>query len=475
MRPFERHISETLGGGAPGSHIVGGAIRDLFLDLVPEDFDIVVPANPKNYAALIADRLNGRHISLGKPGFELERVVVGDCHYDICGINGPTIFEDMHRRDFTINAMAWDLDRGELIDPCNGMEDLKNRKIRMVSREGLAQDPVRLLRAFRLSAALDFTVESETLSTIASLSSKLATAPGERIRAELMKFLVSKDSASHMDDMVSTGLLEALFPELKATRGCYPSAPQSTDVFTHSLSAYRHLEKILKSSAAFFPNHHAIVENRICPLDQVILKLAALLHGIGNPIIQTAADNSGPNAIGSEAAGAALVNSIGTRLRWSRLETEQVSLIVSQHLRPLGLFDNQWDGVVSSDAIFRFFWEANSMAPNVLVHSAADAAAKQSDAGISAHRFFVFIDTLLDQFETRFVGIHKEGHPLLSGRDIMNRFGLPPSPLIGRILFRVEEARFSGNLRERDEAISAVEQWLKSGFGSNPLPPKGPA
>lgn len=475
MRPIERHISEALGDGAPGSHIVGGAIRDLFLDLVPEDFDIVVPVNPKKYAAVIAARLNGKHISLGKPGFELERVVAGGRHYDICRINGRTISEDLDRRDFTINAMAWDLSAGELIDPCNGMEDLTNRKIRMVSSEGLAQDPVRLLRAFRLAASLDFTVESKTLSTITSHSSKLAHAPGERLRSELIKFLSSKESASHMDDMVSTGLLEELFPELRATRGCHPNGHQSTDVFTHTLSAYRHLEKILKSPSAFFPHHHAIVEDRLPPMGQAIVKLAVLLHGIGKPSIRFATVNSGTKTPDCETAAAALVIAIGKRLRWSRLEADQVSLIVSQHLSPLRLFDRQQNGPPHADATFRFFWEANSLTPHVCLHSAANVAAKQSDSDVSVQQFFGFVDTLLDRFETRFIGIHRDGRPILSGRDIMSRFGLPPSPLIGQILFRVEEARFSGIVRERDEAISAVEQWLTMGFKGSSPPPKGPA
>jgi hypothetical protein len=108
------------------------------------------------------------------------------------------------------------------------------------------------------------------------------------------------------------------------------------------------------------------------------------------------------------------------------------------------------------------------------MHAAATVAAKQSDSDISVHRFFGFVDTLLDRFETRFMGIHRDERPILSGRDIMSRFGLPPSPLIGQILFQVEEARFSGILRERDEAISAVKQWLTSGLKRSPPPPKGP-
>jgi tRNA nucleotidyltransferase/poly(A) polymerase len=150
----------------PKAFLVGGSVRDLLLGLSSSDYDIAVSENPEKYAKQTARNLSGRLVLMGKPGQEIYRVVTQAFTIDISPVKGSSIQTDLMQRDFTVNAIACNLASGKQIDPLGAKSDLDEKKIRMVSEKAFEKDPIRLLRAFRLSASLNFTIEPKTLAAI---------------------------------------------------------------------------------------------------------------------------------------------------------------------------------------------------------------------------------------------------------------------------------------------------------------------
>ncbi|NJL58903.1 MAG: CCA tRNA nucleotidyltransferase [Desulfobacteraceae bacterium] len=141
--------------------LVGGSVRDYLLEKTPDDDDIVVMEHPRHAALRLARHIRGSFVELGKADMTVFRVVSGTHIFDISPPKGNSLEEDLSRRDFTINAMAIDLSSGSLIDPLNGHDDLKHKIVRMVSEQSFTDDPLRLLRAFRMSAILNFGIEEK--------------------------------------------------------------------------------------------------------------------------------------------------------------------------------------------------------------------------------------------------------------------------------------------------------------------------
>lgn len=459
MVEIANQLPELLYSTSRDAYVVGGAVRDLLVGVQPEDIDIAVVGDPHAYSAWLAQKTQGHVVRLGRPGLEIDRVVAGDRYYDVAKINGATIAEDLIARDFTLNAMAWDLDRRRLIDPCGGRADIDRHRVRMVSEEGLVRDPLRLLRAFRLSAAFGFSVESATLEAIRQHAPLIQGSAGERIRVELLKLLSAAHSADHLETMADCRLLDAVFPELASARGCRQNRYHAFDVLTHTLMAYRQLEEILKGPERFFPEHGIRIRRTISPRDTVALKLAMLLHDIGKPESRRVSFSGDITFYGHPQAGARGVREIGRRLRLSKWETDSVEAIVAAHLRPLLLFKARRKGALSSKAVFRFFRAAGRLTSHILIHTAADCMGKGWEADTDSALNGFLSELLGDFFDHYAPGRRRK--PLVNGNDLMDRFGLAPSPLIGRLLTHLEAARFAGRVETREAAMAAAAQWLK--------------
>lgn len=190
-----------------GAHIVGGSARDLLLGLKPVDYDISVSGKPEEFAGNIARNIGGRLVILGKPGKMVSRVVTSTLIFDITAFRGTTIESDLKERDFTINAIAYDLSSGRIIDPLNGREDLAKKQVKRVSETVFRDDPVRLLRAYRMASSLGFTIEPGTCLLIQRDANLIQQTAGERVREELFKILTTPDSHRQLMEMSDSGLL----------------------------------------------------------------------------------------------------------------------------------------------------------------------------------------------------------------------------------------------------------------------------
>lgn len=456
MVRFNTHIIPAR----KGAFIVGGSIRDILAQRIPSDYDFVVLDNPKLFALEIGERTNGQVITLGKPGLTLYRVMSSQGVFDVSPASGSTILEDLAKRDFTVNAMAVDLHSAKLIDPFNGRKDLEKKIIRMVSEHSFKDDPIRLLRAFRLGTLFDFNIETKTKNAINKHESLISKSSGERIHAELIKIFETHHSYSYVWQMFESGLLFRIFPEMKALPDCPQNRHHDFNVFDHTLSAYRHMETVLNTLNDFVPDEF---KSRLrLPYNIGLLKYATLLHDIGKPDTHTESDGI-IHFYGHEFKGAQIAEQICTRLKFSGYEKKYTKFIIKNHLYPLFLFSDINPNTNSNKARTKYFITCGDYSPDIALHAYADFLAKKKGDNLPEHEAFKqFTIDLIHDYFTTYVPVKKEKR-VLTGNDLICEFSMTPSPYFRTILDRVEESRLSGQIHSRNEALDMVRHILEIG------------
>src|SRR5215208_3852679 len=239
-------------------YLVGGAVRDMLLNRVSHDLDFAVPSNGIALARRVANAINADFMVLDAER-DTGRVIVTDeggsrTYLDFATYRGipisnsaNSIEEDLHARDFTINAVAFNLRTQTILDPLNGASDIRAKIIRACSPTSLEDDPVRILRAIRQAAALGFKIELGTRKTMKQAAPLLPNISPERLRDELFKILEGRKPDASMRALEMLGIFPHLLPELSTMKGVKQSAPHIDDVWEHTLSVLRYLEDILSA------------------------------------------------------------------------------------------------------------------------------------------------------------------------------------------------------------------------------------
>ena len=406
-----------------GCYLVGGTVRDLLLGNVPTDYDIAVPGDPRQFAAAVARRNGGRMVVLGTPGRCTYRVAGGTVPIDITGLADGRIHNDLCLRDLTINAMAVDLASGAVVDRLGGRADLRQKTIRMVSKEALATDPVRLLRIFRFAAALDFQVHPDTLTAVERYAPMLGSAAGERMRAEFNALLATARAAVWLPVMSACGLLCTMLPQWTAN--------------AHNFSFIAHLE----AGHAFPPRMTVPMatstsrRTKTAPPAAVALKYAALLHHADRP---------------EHIARAC------RRLRLSATEHRIIQQLVVGLSRLLGLYPPENEAPGDRHRRTVFFMKTGELTPALLDLAVAHGAPDDEGASV---RFLAFVGQVRDQYHNQYLPRATQP-PLLTGHDLAALFHLPPCPLTGKILTAVETARRNGDLNTRHDALAMAQTLI---------------
>ncbi len=445
-----------------GVYITGGTIRDLLIGRTPADYDIAVTEHPEKLAKTIAEKTSGTLVKMGKHEYRIFRVVSADNTFDVTRLTGKSIEEDLANRDFTINAIAYEPVTGNILDPVDGTLDLKSKKIRMVSKEIFKKDPVRLVRAYRISACFGFDIEPQTASVITSDAQLIQNSTGERIRSELFKIFHVKKSYHYILQMANTGVLTSIFPELSSLKECLQNKTHDYDVFEHTMKAYHYLETVLNTPSLFFPQNYVKFNRYIDSSTSAICKLAVLLHDIGKPSVKTIDDAGNIHFYGHAAKSAQLARKIGQRLKLSNKEADWLQGIIRYHIRPLFLFNAHRNNSLTSKGITRFFLKCADITPALLLHTVADTKAKEHKTGAVNQAFLSFIENIANDFFYNFKP-KRNLPPFITGHDLINRFGLVPSPLFKTILNLIEEARLTNNIKTKSQALSMVDFFLKKG------------
>ena len=459
MDNFNKKIFPALIPDRQGIYIVGGSLRDAMLGHSPKDYDIVVRGDARPVAEGIARQAGSRVIPIGKPGLTTYRVIAGTHTLDIAPAEDGELKKDLKRRDFTINAMAFDLHSETIHDPCSGLSDLKAGIVRMNSPAVLKADPLRLLRAFRMAAALGFQIAPETIAGIKKNAPAIKSVAKERVRDEWIKLLETPESFPHLLKMDDTGLMAALFPELQQLKNCPQNDYHDLDAFDHTLQVFRHLEQALTMNAPRLSHDHANADLVNGPSGNALIKHTALFHDIGKPAAATTREDGKIRFYGHETTGAQMTEAISGRIGLSNAQKNYAAFIVRHHLRPLFLYTANSEGRRNALARTRFFIKTTPFTTDLLLLAAADMQGKRQNG--DACGFKAFVRDTLEHYHKSFYPKYS-APPLVTGDDLIGRFGLTPSPLFAEILDKIEFQRLAGHIETRDKALAFVDNYIKS-------------
>ena len=445
----------------PGAFLVGGSIRDMLCGRSPVDYDVAVLGDPFEYARLIESRTNGRVVKIGKADQMIIRVVSDKAVVDIAQVKEASIEKDLMARDFTINALAYDLSAQQMIDPLNAQRDLTNRIIRMVSEDIFKRDPIRLLRAYRIGAQFEFEIESGTIAAIEKNAPLIAQSAGERVRDELFKLLQCAGSHPYLCQMADSHLLLAIVPELADLKNCRQNRHHQFSAFDHTLQAFLHLEQLLPPMPPSKAADGGQLTRHIIKAQIPLVKFSMLLHDIGKPSTRTVDPEGMYHFYGHERRSAQMAERICQRLKCSNRFNETIHFLVKHHTRPRHLYVALREQKAASRAVTRFFMKCGPYLPELLVMAAADTLGKTRKPNLQSSSFIAFLKQLMFDFQNDFKP-KACTPPLITGKDLITDFGLKPSPLFTTILDRVEEERLSKREMTRQQAVALVKKLIKA-------------
>jgi poly(A) polymerase len=415
------------------SYLAGGCVRDMLLNKPPQDFDITTSAKPEEIREIFPHT-----IPVGAQ-FGVMIVIVAGQPFEVATFrhDGPyldgrrpiqvrygSLREDILRRDFTINGMVFDPLEDRVIDLVGGRNDLAQRTIRAIgdARERFTEDRLRMIRAVRFAAALDFTMEEKTLAAIRESAEAVTQVSWERIGDEITRILTEGGAKKGFDLLDATGLLKVVLPEIAAMKGVEqsPDYHPEGDVFTHTLLTLGHLDSPSET-----------------------LAYGCLLHDVGKPAcIRRVGERL--TFYGHTEKGADMAVEILQRLKRSRATWERVAYLVRNHLR------HTQAPRMRLSTLKRFLGEEGI--GELLNLTRIDALSANGD--LQYYQFCIEKLAELKQEE-----IHPE--PLLRGKDLIE-MGFAPGPIFKHILREVEEAQLGGQLSNREDA----REWVKQNYGN---------
>lgn len=449
-------------------YLVGGTVRELALGRAAPDLDLAVSAQTLALARDLAKTLKGTFVLLDETERTARVVVKGEI-LDLAEFRAPTLAEDLKARDFTINALALDLEGilGErpldLIDPWGGIEDLDQGRVRVVRPQNFQEDPLRLLRAYRFAATHGFRLTPETSAAISSFAPAFSRVAGERVRQELFTLLAASRAAPVLEEMDRTGLLTRIFPELEDMKGVAQDGFHHLDVFHHSLTAVAYLEKVLAHPQPYLGDLAGELPHYLeSPFRAVLLKLAALFHDAGKPQVQDRRTRPDRYTFYyHERVGVEIFTVAALRLRFSQAQIKAVTHLITLHMRPFLLLPAFREGELTTRALGRLVRAARADLPGLFALAMADSLAgqgpqKPADAeavlGQLADAAYQFLKERLEP--------QRRQPRLLTGHDLIKVLGLTPGPRFREILTAVEEAQWEGAIRTRQEALDLARSLL---------------
>jgi poly(A) polymerase len=462
---------------SPELHVAGGAVKDCLLGRPISDVDVVFPPGAEGIAARFALRTGATRIALrqDEPDKMMERVVVreGDetLLFDFTACRGPSIESDLAGRDFTLTAMALPLsafingDLSGIIDPFGGRGDIRDKEIRVLSDESFRQDPLRLLRAFRLAAELGFTIHGETLAKVTRDSALLGSVSGERVRDEIFRILEVSPCHPSIEAMDRVGLLGQVFPEMAAMKGIEQGGYHALDVWSHTMLCLKELESLLANPREEFGDAGADFRDYLADAfvrgrsRAALLKLAVLLHDAGKPDKVSRDVEGQTHFYGHAAAGEAFAEAIAERLRLAKAERDYLKLLVVNHMHLVHLTA---ETSRSRRSVLHFFRKYGEDYRALLLLFAADTRATAGPK-MTPERVRLIRDAVTEMLRLYEEDLRPRLYspPLLAGGDLIARFGLEPGPLIGEILRKVEDARLEELVFDRDSALEYIAALLK--------------
>ena len=431
--------------------LVGGPVRDALLGRPIVDLDLTTDARPEQIVAVLhgwADahwdvgiafgtvgaRKGGHHIEVTTYRSEVYRSESRKPEVTY----GDTLAEDLVRRDFRVNAMAVSLPGTTFIDPHGGLTDLARGLLRTPGRpeDSFRDDPLRMLRAARFAAQLDFAVDPAVVEAMTAMADRIEIVSAERIRDELVKLICSPRPRVGLSLLVQTGLAEKVLPELPRLALEVDEHHRHKDVYEHTLTV---LEQAIELEEPGQPD--------------LVLRLAALLHDIGKPKTRRFESGGGVSFHHHEVVGAKLAAARLKALRFPKGLVDDVTRLVELHLRFHGYGTGAW----TDSAVRRYVADAGPLLDRLHQLTRSDSTTRNRRKAETLRRAY-------DHLEERIARLREQEElesirPDLDGNAIMEILDLPPGPLVGQAWRHLKEVRLDRGPMSHEEAVAELRAW----------------
>lgn len=444
------HISEAADKLGLECYVVGGYVRDLFLERPSNDIDVVVVGSGIQVASELKNILGKKaHLSVFK-NFGTAQVKYRDTEVEFVGarkesyshdsrkpiVEDGTLEDDQNRRDFTINAMAVCLNKdrlGELVDPFGGVDDLWDGIIRTPLDPDItfSDDPLRMMRCVRFATQLNFFIDDETFAALERNAERIKIISGERIAEELNKIMMTKTPSKGFVDLHRCGLLQLIMPELTAMDIVYVKNGRA-----HKNNFYHTLE---------------VLDNSCKTTDKLWLRWSALLHDIGKPKCKRWDNAIGWTFHNHNIVGAKMVPSLFRRMKLPMdAKMKYVRKLVDMHMRPIVIADEE----VTDSAVRRLMNDAGDDIDDLMTLCEADITSKNE---LRKQRFLNNFRTVREKIEDLKVRDYKRLlQPCIDGNEIMEMFHLKPSYEVGVLKKALKEAVLDNKVANEREPLLAL-------------------